>query len=109
MAPISKPQTKSLKSFTFPWLAGMIKTFLQPSPFKLHLMIETATPPMGFRNPPSPKPVRSLLEVAGRERSQNHTLVWVGRDLKDLRVPTPCHGAGTPFTSLDQRTLIKGE
>jgi len=26
--------------------------------------------------------------------SQNHRMVWVGRDLTDHPVPTPCHGQG---------------
>lgn len=33
----------------------------------------------------------------GRE-SKNHRRVWVGKDLKNLPVPTSLLGAGTPFT-----------
>jgi len=48
------------------------------------------------------EPLQSLQELLEINHiiiaSQNHRMVWVGKDLKDHLVPTPLPGAGTSST-----------
>lgn len=108
MAPIFKPQTKSLKSFTFPWLAGMIKSFLQPSPLNCISSMRLPLIPWDFRTPQSVTSEKSFRSDRQRDITESQTgLGWKGPE-RPLTSNT-LQRAGTSFTSLDRRTSIKGK